>query len=52
VKSVDLDRPDLTLERVLQEAAGGDVVFLTAAGETRFASMALNWTEPLLARWG
>jgi uncharacterized protein (UPF0254 family) len=42
VKTVDLDRREPTLEHVLQEAAGGDVVFLTAGGEARFALVAID----------
>jgi antitoxin (DNA-binding transcriptional repressor) of toxin-antitoxin stability system len=37
-----LDRRELTLEHVLREAAGGEVVFLTASGEARFALVAVD----------
>jgi antitoxin (DNA-binding transcriptional repressor) of toxin-antitoxin stability system len=42
VKTVDLDRQEITLEHLLQEAAGGEVIFLTAGGEARFALVAVD----------
>lgn len=37
MKTVEIGQNDLTLEQILREAIGGDVVFLTEGGETRFA---------------
>ena len=37
MKTVSLDSKTLTLKKLLDEAAGGEIVFLTANGETRFA---------------
>jgi hypothetical protein len=37
MKTVSLPVEGLSLERLLQEASGGDVVFLTANGQVRFA---------------
>jgi antitoxin (DNA-binding transcriptional repressor) of toxin-antitoxin stability system len=37
VRSVSLPIEGLTLDRLLQEAGQGDVVYLTANGEVRFA---------------
>src|SRR5437762_197177 len=37
VKSISLEVQGLTLERVLKEAAGDEVVFLTTNGKIRFA---------------
>jgi antitoxin (DNA-binding transcriptional repressor) of toxin-antitoxin stability system len=42
VKTVALDRQELTLEHVLREAAGGEVVFLTEGGDARFALVAVD----------
>ena len=42
MKSVELDRQGPTLEQVLREAAGGEVVVLTAGGEARFALVAID----------
>ena len=37
MKTISVDSGSLTVERLLEEASGGDVVFLTSGGETRFA---------------
>jgi hypothetical protein len=37
VKTISLPVEGLSLERLLQEAANGDVVFLTSNGQIRFA---------------
>ena len=37
MKTVSLDSPQFTLEGMLREAAGGEVVFLTTDGLPRFA---------------
>jgi hypothetical protein len=42
MKTVTLDAPDLTIERLLREAAGGDVVLLTSGGQARFAPVAVD----------
>lgn len=42
MKTVDLDRRELTLEHVLHEATGNDIVFLTSGGEARFALVAID----------
>jgi hypothetical protein len=42
MKRTSLAVEGLTLERLLKEAAGKDVIFLTQAGETRFALMAAD----------
>ncbi|MEO6812117.1 MAG: hypothetical protein ABI353_23660 [Isosphaeraceae bacterium] len=42
MKTVSLDSKGLTLERILQEAADGDVVFLTEGNQTRFALVAVD----------
>ncbi len=37
MKSISFDSKSVTVEQLLEEAARGEVVFLTADGETRFA---------------
>lgn len=41
MKTISL-REGLTLDRLLEEAASGDVVFLTVDGEVRFALVAVD----------
>src|SRR5262249_14263773 len=42
MKTISLDSESTTLEQVLQEASGGEVVFLTKEGQTRFALVAAD----------
>jgi antitoxin (DNA-binding transcriptional repressor) of toxin-antitoxin stability system len=42
VKTVSLDSPQFSLEGLLREAAGGEVVFLTTDGRPRFALVAVD----------
>jgi hypothetical protein len=42
MKTISVDSKSLTVERLLEEASGGDVVFLTSGGETRFALVAAD----------
>jgi hypothetical protein len=45
VKSISLESEGLTLEGVLSEAAGGEVVFLTRAGEARFVLVSADESD-------
>jgi len=45
VKTVSLDSPQFTLEGLLREAAGGEVVFLTTDGLPRFALVAVDESD-------
>jgi len=42
LKTVSLDSPQFTLEGLLREAAGGEVIFLTTNGLPRFALVAVD----------
>jgi len=42
LKTMTLDSPDLTVDKLLREAAEGDVVYLTSGGLPRFALVALD----------
>lgn len=42
MKTVSLDSPQFTLESALQDAAAGQVVFLTQGGQPRFALVAVD----------
>ncbi len=42
LKTVSLDSPQYTLEGLLREAAGGEVIFLTTDGLPRFALVAVD----------
>ena len=42
MKTLSLDSKSLTLEHLLEEAAQGEVVFLTSGGQTRFALMSAD----------
>jgi antitoxin (DNA-binding transcriptional repressor) of toxin-antitoxin stability system len=42
MKTMTLETPGLTLDRLLQEAAGGEMIVLTADGQPRFALVAMD----------
>jgi len=42
MKTIAIDAADLTIEHLLSEAGGGEVVFLTSGGEARFAIVAVD----------